>query len=353
MGNTHTWPPCPRCLHALPGILILLLFLEASSLHAQTDECSITRADEFDRLLEQGKTKIFFVKYEDALSRLKRAEDSLPCLTDPLGRVSLGRLFLYKGVALFFLEKTVEARAAFEQALVLDRRVKWDEQFGDLPKELYLEAKEAVIEYPKGSIRVPTDMKPGAVVYVDGDPFESGVIAEGMPVGYHFVQVALDDKVIQGQMFNVRAGQELTTPVPQAVLREKEPFDTQKLRPVSQMAFGVGGLALVGGAGAGVVTWLTQKKLTENYYANRPDDEKDKLLARQKTMAYVADACLGAAVVLGGAGAVLYIVSAPKDPTELYSFLPARGFRIGTRVQGRLYPWATFGSTGLGVTGRF
>ena len=354
MGRNALRPTRHCQTRALAALAFLALVLGPPPARAQTDDCSITRADEFDRLLDQGKTKIFFVKYEDALSKLHRAETSLPCIADPLGRVSLGRLFLYKGVALFFLDKTVEARAAFEQAIVLDRKVKWDEQFGDLPKELYLEAKEAVIDYPKGSIRIPTDMKPGTAVYVDGDPHETGTVAEGLPTGYHFVQVVQDDRVIKGLMFNVQANKQLTVPVPPDVLKQREPFDKRKLRPVSYVALGVGGLALAGGAGAGTITWLTQKTLTENYYANRDDEEKDALLARQKTMAYVADACFGAAVVFGGAGTVLYLISAPQNPADIYARAPMTEFHVGrTHIRGRWYPWTSPGATGLAVSGTF
>ncbi len=354
MGRNALATTRRRYFRVLSGVVLLGLMFAASPAQGEGDDCSITRADEFDRLLDQGKTKIFFVKYEDALAKLQRAETSLPCIQDPLGRVSLGRLFLYKGVALFFLDKTVEARAAFEQAIVLDRRVKWDEQFGDLPKELYLEAKEAVIEYPKGSIRIPTDMKAGTAVYVDGDMHESGTVAEGLPVGYHFVQVVQDEKVVKGMMFNVQANKQLTVPVPPTVLKQREPFDKQKLRPVSYVALGVGALALAGGTGAGVVTWLTQKDLKENYYANRDDEDKDALLARQKTMAYVADACFGAAVVFGGAGAVMYLASGQPTPGDIYAKAPVTTFRLGrTRVHGRWYPWAAPGATGLAVSGSF
>ncbi len=339
---------------AAAGLLTLLMVLAPTQLKAQTEDCSITRASEFDRLLDQGKTKIFFVKYEEALNRLKRAEDSLPCLVDPLGRVSLGRLYLYKGVALFFLEKTVESRAAFEQALVLDRRVRWDEQFGDLPKELFLEAKEAVIEYPKGNLRIPTDLKPGAMVYVDGDPYESGTTVEDISVGFHFVQAVLDDKVLQGAMFNVRADKTQTVSVPPELMSQREPFDTQKLRPVAYGTLAASGVALLAGTGAGILTWLTQKTLQENYYANRPDDEKDRLLARQKTLAYVADACFGAAVLFGGTGAVLYVISGPKDPDDLYVRRSTRTFHVkGRSLQGRWYPWASPGTAGVAIQGTF
>ncbi len=344
-------PTRQRLFGMLATVVFLGLLVGVPGVRAQEAECPVTHTDEFQRLLDQAKTKIFFVKYEQALDKLQRAENALPCLVDPLGRVSLGRLYLYKGVALFFLDKTVEARAAFEQAIVLDRRVKWDEQFGDLPKELYLEAKEAVIEYPKGSIRIPTDMKPGTAVYVDGDPHESGTVAEGLPVGYHFVQVVQDDKVVKGMMFNVQADKQLTVPVPPELLETRQPFDKTKLRPVSYVALGVGTLALAGGTGAGVVTWLTQKNLKENYYANRDDEEKDALLERQRTMAYVADAGFAAAALFGGAGAVMYLVSGSQGPDEFYA---RANFRLGrTAVQGRWYPWAAPGATGIGVLGTF
>lgn len=317
----------------------LLLLASVHEATAEEPDCAPTTASEIASLIEQAKKKIIFVKYEGAMEKLDTAKSSLMCLKEPLGRLDLGRLYVYRGVALFFMEQKLDAKAAFEQALVIDRKVQWDEQFGDLPKGLFLEAKENVLEYPRGSIRIPMDLKPGSVLYVDGDPHEAGDVIENVTSGYHFVQAMIDDIVVQSTKFNVMADTELTITVPPELLEVKEPFDAQKLRPASYAAFGVGGLALVGGAGAGVVTLLTQKNLKDNYYQNRPDDEKDTLLDRQKTTAYLADGCFAAAVVFGGVGTVLYFVSQPKEPADLYSQ--------------HFYSWASRDGAGVGFRGRF
>jgi hypothetical protein len=364
----------PRCWIA--ALLLALLF---ASRAAPAQECQPSTNQQLTTLLDQSRNKIYLVKFDEAIEKLNAAEALVPCLTDALNREALSRLFLYRGVASFNKGDEAQAAVNFRQAVAVDRGTRWDERFGQRPREVFIEAKEGVLMAPKGQLRIQ-ELRPRVLVYIDGEPSGSGTSMQ-VPVGRHLMQIKADDRIVKGAFFEVGAGKEQVPPVPPEYLgaaatastarpaegkteetpkpaqttgpeqvttttppqREPEvespPFDKTRLRPASYGFLGVGAAGLLTGVGAGVVTVVTQNRLKNEFYANRDDTEKDALLARQRITAYVADGAFGAAVLFGGVGATLFLLSRP--PAE-----PA-----ATRAT--VFPWATAEAVGVGVHGSF
>ena len=324
------------------ALLLLCACLGARNLSAQ--ECKPSSPEQVAAQLDQARTRMYFVKYEEARALLKAAEEMLPCLTGPALRVDLSRLFFYVGISAFNTGNADEARDAFRKAVAINPDLRWDERFGSKPRDAFNLAKEEVISAPRGTLTAP-ELKPNVVIYLDGEmkaPGPSSVLP-----GAHYVQLKADDRFAFGQVIPVGRGESKTIDLPaEYVARptqvtrpttgtgeppsigtveptpvDREPFDKTKLRPVSYVVMGSAGLALLAGTGLGIYTNQLQAQLREEYYSvpglGEPgQEERDALFARQKTTAWAANGSFAAAVVLGGVGATLFLLSRPVETTE-------------------------------------
>lgn len=355
-------------------VLLVLLAVFWGGATARAADCTPSSLSQVTVLLEQARQKIYLVKYDESLEKLTSAESMLPCLTETIPRESLSHLYLLQGVAAFLKGDESGATESFRKAVAIDRGTRWDEKFGQRPREVFVEAKEAALMAPKAQVRIP-ELKSRVLVYFDGEPNASGASLQLLP-GRHFMQIKADDRIAGNVFVDVAAGREMLAPVPPEYVRstpvaahetsgsteantgtsvksetpakvpepkeERPPFDKTRLRMPSYVVMGVGGAALVSAGAFGVLTFLTSKELRDNCYANRDTctdgSDKQTLFDKQRTTALITDASLGAAVLFGGVGATLYLLSRPADSTASMA---------------GLYPWATLSSVGLGWHGSF
>lgn len=350
-------------------LLVSTLFLQAPI--AQAQSCEAINVVELTKRLDQARNRIYLVKYDDVKTRLEAIEGVLSCVTEVIPRDVLSRIYLYRGVVAFNQGDEAAASAAFRQAVTVDRSSRWDERFGQRPREIFIEAKEAVLLAPKEAVKIP-EVVAGVLVYIDSEPYDGGSSVQLAP-GEHFMQLRGTDGSLTGTLFRVTGSGGTVLPIPEnlvvkkapAVVQKPEnpprnddrgnsstrkpgasepkppkappkPFDKTKLRPVSYAFMGLGGASLLTGLTGGAMFWQTRDQLLSEYYSNRPDANKEALLERNKTAALLANVGLGGALVLGGAGAGLFLLSAPPSPQDLLSVVPWLETDVkGLVIQGR------------------
>ena len=307
---------------------------------------------EFEAKLDQSRSRIFLVKFDDALRLLDEAEAMLYCLDAPIDRGILTRLYLYRGVAAFNKHNEAQTLRNFEYAVAIDRSTRWDDRFGQRPRELFIEAKEAALLAPKGRVRIPA-LREGVTLFLDGQERSSNALVPLAP-GKHLLQIAADGRIVFGQLFDVVSDAEVQPPVPTSWLSSsppptstaaadsaaghesaagssvkpsepREPFDRRKLRPISYVLLGLAGVTTSSALAGGFMTLSIQKDLRENYYSNRPDADKEALLSRQATTAAVANASMVAALITGGAGGVLFFMSRDDEMEPVGAIRPWLG----------------------------
>lgn len=296
----------PRRL--LPATALMsVLFLNSPTLLAQS--CEAINVVELTKRLDQARNRIYLVKYDDVKTRLEAIEGELSCVTEVVPREVLSRIYLYRGVVAFNQGDEAGASAAFRQAVTVDRSSRWDERFGQRPREIFIEAKEAVLLAPKETVKIP-ELVAGVLVYIDSEPYDAGSPVQLAP-GEHFMQLRSTDGSLSGTRFRVTGAGDTVLPIPENLIIKKappvaekpetpprrvengsngrkpeeqtpkppkappKPFDKTKLRPVSYAVMGLGGASLLTGLTGGAMFWQTREQLLSEYYSNRPDANKD------------------------------------------------------------------------------
>lgn len=342
------------------------LFLATQSGAAQAQSCEPLPVVELVKRLDTARKSIFLVKYDDAYDKLTNVKNQLSCGPEVVPKEELARLYLYFGVIAFQKKDEAGASEQFKRAVAVDRATRWDERFGQKPRELYIEAKEASLLAPKANIRVP-ELMDQVMVYIDGEPAAPGAAFAVSP-GEHFIQYRQGTEPLAGVFQQISGGEEAQAPLPEVLVKRavvppkepprsgggadtaqglpqpepeppREPFNPEVLRPYSYISLGVGAVSLLSGLGSGGYFWLTAMDLQNNYYANRDSDEKNAKLAANATAALVANVSFGSAVVFSGAGAALYYLSGGMGGAESQPI--------------SLLPIAGPGVAGLSLSGRF
>lgn len=362
-------------LHSV-GTKTLLALAIAASLYpvepVKAQECEAIPVAEFNKRLDAARNRIYLVKYDEVKSRLEGLEALLPCLTEVLPRETLSRIYLYRGVVAFNQGDDAAAGAAFRQAVAVDRGSRWDERFGQRPREIFIESKEAALLAPKGNLKIP-ELQDGVLIYLDGEPLAAGMTSP-TPPGEHFLQLRTSEGTLQGWLIKIPSGADFTPELPAALVKKavvrstnppprengnsetprengnsvasggsnrnnttdnppvekppRKPFEMSSLRPVAYGLMGLGGAGLAAGLGGGAVYWQTYMELYKKddsgnslYYSDRSDANKEALLQKNSGAAILADVGFAAALVLGGGGTGLFFLTQPADPATM-SLLP-------------------------------
>lgn len=323
--------------------LLAVLFLFSLGQPAWAQTCQPVPLAQVTERLEQAKKSIQMVKFDGAVAKLDEVEGMIPCTSEVVPKEELTRMYLYRGVVAFSQDNEVAATAAFRRALAIDLTLRWDERFGQRPRELFLEAKASLLSESRAKVKLPRP-NPGYALYVDGELRPDGGELEVYP-GRHLLQVFNNTTLVNGVWFEVPGGGIVVPPVPPEAgkaeevaqkpstssggdepSRDEPKEDKPKgawMRPAGLGLMGVGGVSGVAGAAMGVVYLGTRNDLLSGeYYSNRDSEEKDALLEKNKTAATVTNITLPAAVVLGGAGAALFVLSGRQAESDNFSLLP-------------------------------
>lgn len=189
-------------------MLLTATFISVSSPEVQAQEgtCAPSKADKIERQLDAALEQIQLVDYASALAELEKAEQLLPCATEVLSGQLLARIQLIRGLAMFYLGNPDGTKNAFLRALVFDPMIRWDNSFGQRPREVFLDAKESSLTRGTAQVKCPL-LNDGVKVYVNG---KVAIPGQSLPLqlGTHFVQVSLPNGVWESSFFDVTPSRE-------------------------------------------------------------------------------------------------------------------------------------------------
>lgn len=189
-------------------MLLTATFISVSPFEVQAQEgtCAPAKADKIERQLDAALEQIQLVDYASALAELEKAEQMLPCASEVLGGQLLARIQLLRGLAMFYLGNPDGTKNAFLRALVFDPMIRWDNSFGQRPREVFLDAKESSLTRGTVQVKCPL-LNDGVKIYVNG---KVAIPGQSMPLqlGTHFVQVSLPNGVWESSFFDVTPSRE-------------------------------------------------------------------------------------------------------------------------------------------------
>ena len=140
------------------------------------------------QIVERAEDAVSYMETDQAVAHLRAGVSTLKCLGESVHPEVGGRLFYLQGIVFHSLENETGARVAFTKALSYLPELSWDDYFAPNALELFEEAKAAVAETERLSLRV-TPLPPEGGLWVDGRPVE---ISEGeiqIQAGEHLVQL--------------------------------------------------------------------------------------------------------------------------------------------------------------------
>jgi hypothetical protein len=295
--------------------------------------------DKLNKVLEA----IQLVDYPGALATLEETELKLPCVAEIVPTSVLSRLFVYRGLTMFYLGNTELARVAFTRALAIEQTLKWDPRWGSKPRETFLDARAAQLTQLETSrpepVRCPM-LATGVQAYINGRELTQGT-STPLLSGVHFLQIRWPDGRWEGTLFEVASGRDIPLPLPkQALLADtaaptpavqpttpstgegRRPNDSSNPPSASQETKKVersrGWVPFVGtsvvavGSSAlwvknGLTYFQTRSELfSGDYYSDVDSDEKDLLLAANQKAARRANLAGGLTVLSVGASIFLF-----------------------------------------------
>lgn len=314
-------------------LFLFMGLLASPTVHAENGQCPATSLDQISKQLESAREQLQLVDYPAALVELEKAEQMLPCASEAVTPSVLARFHMVRGLTMFYLGNQDGARNGFMRALSIDSTVKWDTQFGQRPRETFLDAREQNLSRPIVNVKCPPLGK-GVQIYVDGKPIGSGESAS-LPVGNHFQQISWPDGRWEGTFFDVTPGREELLLPRQALKGEgggsvstsgngggrKPPTEAPNFTGSSSnsrlpfyISAGVAGAGLLSSAGFGLMYNNTWKKITTDFGSDDvaivdgevvPTDEAlISLYNRHTFAAYATDVSLVLTVV--GAGSATW-----------------------------------------------
>ncbi len=351
------------------ALLCLWLYCLAAGpvARAAESQCPDIPLKTIQELLANTLEQIQQVEYPTALSTLEEADLKLPCVQELVPPQVLSRLFVSRGLIMYYLGNLPLAENGFLRALAVEPGLRWEPKYGSRPRESFLDAREKSLGHSPIELLSPM-LALGVQVFVDGRELTQGVRTT-FPPGTHFLQIRWSDSHWDGSFFELVSGRELPLPVPRQALLEVVPppqpapivtpkkvpgQETQPARmeprsasepsrPPSRVPFMVATGVASASLGSSIyfgIAWFTtrDKLLSGNYYQDVESDEKNRLLEQNLTASILAPISIGVTVVATGSAVLLYHLSTPraeKQPTSL------------------LVPWLSPSSAGLVFHHRF
>lgn len=353
-------------------IWCLVANVVGGSVRAEEAHCVEMELKGIHDLLAEAYLNIQLVDYNKALSTLDTIEKTLPCTPEIVPAQVLGTMFTYRGLAQFYLGNKSAAENAFLKAQVVYPDAKWLPEFGQRPRETFLDARERKLRLPLVNIPCPL-LKPGVEVYYDGREMTQGAGIPSMP-GSHLVQLNRGDNRWSGFFFDLEGDMARDLPLPVDVIlpdparQHLSANDMVAQQPAGQtdgtdssgphsgrrhssksglvpvyVSAGTGALAL-GAAGVfGAMYWSTRQELmTGPYYTDVEDPDKEALLTKNKNAAILTDVSLVVATASAGSAVIFHMLNAKNTGSE--SRREPRGF---------LAPYLARSGAGLVLHGSF
>lgn len=330
-------------------LLLLAGLLSSPGLvYADSGQCPPTSLDQISKQLESAREQLQLVDYPAALIELEKAEQLLPCANEAVLPPVLARFHMVRGLTMFYLGNVEGARNAFMRALSIDPTVKWDTQFGQRPRETFLDAREQNLSRPTVAVKCPS-LANGVKVFVDGKPVTSGDVST-LPVGNHFLQITWTDGRWEGTFFDVTPGREDLLLPRQALKGESggsssnnnrkppqnsEPSGEKSKLPLYVSA-GVAGVGALSTIGFGLMYQSTWNKITTDFDSDdvavvdgevvpvNPD--LVKLYNQHSFAAYATDISL--VLTLAGAGTATWLFLSDRNSDDQAS-APHKTWTVG------------------------
>ena len=152
--------------------------------------CSGTPVSEskINHLIQSADNNLLYFELDKASEQLKKAENGIPCLQEPLDTDMIQRLFFLKGNLAFFQEKPEEARAAFDIAVRIQPNRDFGEDYSEEAEEIFVQAKKGYARSSGHPITI-SPYSPETAVWVNGIPSDP---QDSMYSGTNIVQVIND-----------------------------------------------------------------------------------------------------------------------------------------------------------------
>ncbi len=311
-----------------PVVVVLMLFFVGmtSGVHA-SPLCSPVELQTIEMLLDRAEDSIELVDYAPALSTLDKIELEVRCVQDVVPAAYLSRMHVLRGLVKFYLGDLEQAYRSFQNAIAVDRHLRWDKKHGVKAGEAFLEAKEDSLDLQPQPLYCPL-LVPGIQVYLDGRGLTQGESSTHLP-GDHFLQIRWPDGHWEGSFFELPSNRRVSLPLPNdAILAEESvkpvgsgdapasdgklesdgessaspegspgigsEFGARAAEPGRGPAYVASGATVVGLAGV-VVFGLNYRRtaaelVSGDYYQDADDPEKDALLRANARYAYLTTA---------------------------------------------------------------
>ena len=171
-------------------VLTMRVATEENWLPISVVPCTGTPVSEskLNHLIQSADNNLLYFELEKAAEQLKKAEESIPCIQEALNTDVIRRLFFLKGNLLYFQEKPIEAREAFDIAVRIQPNQDFGEDYSEEAEVIFVEAKKG---YARSS-GVPIQTSPYSsetAVWVNGIPSDPKDI---LYTGTNIIQVIND-----------------------------------------------------------------------------------------------------------------------------------------------------------------
>ena len=158
--------------------------------------------------IDTAREQLDGLETEAAQTTLDDALGQLACTDTVVEREVLGNLYILRGLARFYEERSEAARQDFRRAVTVNPSIEWDAAYPPEPQQVYLKAREDI--YLPGRGRVEAVFLSGEVlqVIVDGQSVAAGE-PDGLDVhpGYHLLQYLMPDQTLMSRVTYVEGGE--------------------------------------------------------------------------------------------------------------------------------------------------
>lgn len=202
-------PADARCTALIPPLAEQLTQAKRAPTSATPDAV-------FSGLLELARQQFLRVEPQGALTTLKDAQSTLPCIPQIVPQAQLRTLFLLEAAAHVYAKDGLHQRA-FLHMLAVDPRIYLEPDYSPSVQKAFLEAAALLPQQKR--IRVDPQGAEGAV-FVDGQPLEA---SRTVPEGIHLIQQRGPLLEVKSALLLPQPTVQATDPVRPAMLEALQP----------------------------------------------------------------------------------------------------------------------------------
>jgi hypothetical protein len=143
-----------------------------------------------------------YIELEKADGHMRRVENSFRCLNEIAPASLLSKAYFLSGLTDFYREDNDSAVTDWQQAIVFDSSIEWDDQFEPSGKPLFDSTKDELKSIAEAQLVI---FPSTATIIIDGEERNSG---DSIPAGLHLIQHGKDNT--KSYFVQVEAGSDVT-----------------------------------------------------------------------------------------------------------------------------------------------